>query len=467
MSMVLPNAAEATPARACVESLVPLVDALGLSKADDFQIESNPPTNDLTTVMKAVGTFVSSGEDHPTPPTFILDLTPGGDDTSSVKCDDSTLSPSSKTPVEVEEALQPQPQSAITSDEVENTSPEPGCPPGLQSEDATVAVHPSLEPGNELHPAPEEPLETATSTPEDKATTTAEAHTFEEDPARYSLEGIDPFEDFIPTALLPDELIVHDLDDISGICKRGSLPRAPAKYVRHYPKRRAGSDAPARIAHLYLSKNNRIGSGHHGAVFAAPMRLHLDPDSQEQSTIRIAAKTAFGTCGAHEMLRREAEMYDTFPRSLMEGTPVEVEATAVPPTDEIAHEDAEKGKPQPEPTATDLARGDSSLVPEPQEEATPPEKPIVVAECSPSMDTVDDAQETQQSCIPPIVPKFYGVYKSVDEGFEHLSQMHPTCNEDSSCSVSWPTRILLLEECGTPVVPSRLTYEQRHVPFEP
>lgn len=123
--MVLPNAAEATPARACVESLVPLVDALGLSKADDFQIESNPPTNDLTTVMKAVGTFVSSGEDHPNPPTFILDLTPGGDDTSSVKCDDSTLSPSpsSKTPVEVEEALQPQPQSAITSDEVSTALP--------------------------------------------------------------------------------------------------------------------------------------------------------------------------------------------------------------------------------------------------------------------------------------------------------------------------------------------------------
>lgn len=350
--------------------------------------------------------------------------------------------------------------------EVENTSPEPGCPPGLQSEDATVDVHPSPEPGNEPHPAPEEPLETATSTPKDKATTTVEAHTFEEDPARYSLEGIDPFEDFIPTALLPDELVVHDLDNISGLCKRGFLPRAPAKYVRRYPKRPSGSDAPPRIAHLYLSKNNRIGSGHNGSVFAAPMRLHLDLDSQEQSTIRIAAKTAFGTCGAHDMLRIEADMYDIFPRSLMEGTPVEVEATAVPPADATAREDGEKGEAQPESTAAEPVRGDPSMVPGSQEEAAPPEKPTVAVECSPGVGNVDDAQKAQQPRIPPIVPKFYGVYKSVDEGFEHLHKMHPACNEDSTCSVSWPTRILLLEECGTPVVPSRLTYEQRYVLFE-
>lgn len=328
---------------------------------------------------------------------------------------------------------------------------------------------------DESHPVPENQLESATLPPEHKATTAAGAHILEVDPALYSLDGLEPLETFIPAALLPDELVVHDLSNVSGLCDPDASPRAATKYVRRLPEPRAPSaDGPPRVAHLYLRNGNCIGKGHHGAVFAAPMRLLLDPDAHEQSVVRVAAKTAFGRCGAHEMLRCEALVYDAFPSSIMETTMVVDEADdtdsdvsahggsgSLPPHDGKAEGDPEQGEPK---SVAEPECGDLPVTPEPQAEVTAPEDLTPAVGCTPEANDSDEAKETQQlRLVPAIVPKFYGYYKPVDEGFASLRDMHPHCDRDSECDVPWPTRILLLEECGTTVDPSLFTKDQRHV----
>lgn len=105
--------AETTQATACVESLTPIVNALDLSEKADVL----PPMDQFTIATRTIGSLDSDGENGGLPaPTFILHLTPGGDDASSVKCGDATLSPDSKAPLNLEEALQSQPETVPSSE---------------------------------------------------------------------------------------------------------------------------------------------------------------------------------------------------------------------------------------------------------------------------------------------------------------------------------------------------------------
>ncbi|KAI0658060.1 hypothetical protein C8Q70DRAFT_918034, partial [Cubamyces menziesii] len=60
--------------------------------------------------------------------------------------------------------------------------------------------------------------------------------------------------------------------------------------------------------------------GNHSEVYRAPLVLRLDEGSQALRRVSVAAKIACQECGAHEMLRREAKMYNEFPRAFQEDT---------------------------------------------------------------------------------------------------------------------------------------------------
>ncbi|KAI0715992.1 hypothetical protein C8T65DRAFT_572489, partial [Cerioporus squamosus] len=182
----------------------------------------------------------------------------------------------------------------------------------------------------------------------------------------YSVASLSPLDAYIPDNRLPEELLVHDLHNITGRCPD---PRTPVRYVRAKPGTEGSNQFAAsagaeqrvlpRVAHLYLAEDNRLGEGHHSMVF-------------------LAVKTTSAECGAHYMLHQEAAMYTSFPRIL-----------------------------------------------------------------------------------PPIVPKFYGYYLPVDDDGNLVCRTHIKCKEDGTCDVDWPTRLLLVEECGVPVDPWDFAYDQR------
>ncbi|EIW53253.1 uncharacterized protein TRAVEDRAFT_133289 [Trametes versicolor FP-101664 SS1] len=139
-------------------------------------------------------------------------------------------------------------------------------------------------------------------------------------------------------------------------------------------------------------------------------------------------------------------------------------SASLPPSDGKAEGEPEQGEPK---SVAEPECGDLPVTPEPQAEVTAHEDLTPAVGCTPEANGSDEAKETQQlRLVPAIVPKFYGYYKSVDEEFASMSDTHPHCDRDSECDVSWPTRILLLEECGTTVDPSLFTRDQRHVCFE-
>ncbi|KAJ7510895.1 hypothetical protein B0H11DRAFT_1701123, partial [Mycena galericulata] len=75
-----------------------------------------------------------------------------------------------------------------------------------------------------------------------------------------------------------------------------------------------------RIAHLNLSSAPRLGRGNHSVVHRAALRLPT-PLSARSPTgeATVAAKTGFSNSEARELLQNEGQMYGAFPRHLMEG----------------------------------------------------------------------------------------------------------------------------------------------------
>ena len=277
--------------------------------------------------------------------------------------------------------------------------------------------------------------------------TTTSPHERVNDP--FTLSGLPPLQTFIPPNLFPDELLVHDPHNITKLRRHKSQSTSnvpPVRYVRVFPNFKESRDPvlpyklrfstdlkgardhsmpphpafsnpssnePLCIAHLYLKNENRLGTGHHSSVYSAPLRLRLSEVSAEESTVRVATKTASGSCGAHKMLHLEAGVYDAFPRHFMED-----QYYAAGPT------------------------GAPTLV-------TPP--------------FGADDQGSGAACWvePAVVPKFYGYYAAVGPDGSVITPMHSQCGIDASCSVSWPTRILLVEECGKPVFPEIFSHEQK------
>ncbi|KAI0767604.1 hypothetical protein C8Q74DRAFT_967035 [Fomes fomentarius] len=337
----------------------------------------------------------------------------------------------------------------------------------------------------------------------------------------YSLSGLPTLDTFIPDDLLPDDLLVHDIDNLTHPQSSQSPPHLPIHYVRILPKTPRESaaaqnafhgrdpNAHARVAHLYLKHSNTLGTGHHGSVYRAPFRLRLDADSQEERTVSVAVKTAHNECGAHYMLNNEARMYAALPRSFMEDRRVLPEDAESQPADLGGEGDGravqkvpeDNGKanvgfdskvssesPGSDPPAAACGDGEAAL-PSDAERPTATEaeaKVEVGAEAKAEVgaevkiqggaeakvdggaeakDDVADAGAEKQSephdqtggFEPAVLPKFYGYYAALNADGTPRDDNHSSCGENARCRVLWPTRLLLVEECGAPVTPYYLT----------
>ncbi|KAI0649777.1 hypothetical protein C8Q79DRAFT_997833 [Trametes meyenii] len=127
---------------------------------------------------------------------------------------------------------------------------------------------------------------------EEAETHSTSAVTQSEDTDLFSTVGLPKLEEFIPDALFPDTLLVHDPDRTTN---HKADPSEPIKYRRvlfrlpndgspqnSSPSPKAVSDATApaptiqsgeRVAHLHIRQANRLGEGHHSYVYRAPLTL--------------------------------------------------------------------------------------------------------------------------------------------------------------------------------------------------
>ncbi|OJT06815.1 hypothetical protein TRAPUB_2332 [Trametes pubescens] len=242
---------------------------------------------------------------------------------------------------------------------------------------------------------------------------------FQEDLTLYSLDGVEPLETFIPDALLPDDLLVHDSFNITGTCDPAH-PSIPVHYARVFPTspdnitgRRTPYSArdpnkPVLVAHLYLRNTNRLGAGSHSTVYRAPLELRLDPASQERSRVSVVVKTARNECGAHEMLQREAQMYNVFPRRFMEESDGDIDEHAMVSAhaDDGAHSDA------PEPPAAAA-------------------EPVGKRQHAPIFTmvglTLSEEGAGGSKRLPPIVPKFFGHYVLLERDYGNTMFRYPLC----------------------------------------
>ncbi|KAI0329815.1 hypothetical protein GY45DRAFT_842045 [Cubamyces sp. BRFM 1775] len=337
----------------------------------------------------------------------------------------------------------------------------------------------------------------------------------------FELDELEPLDAFIPDALFPETLIVHDPGNLTNHLQDAQPrdPRAgvPVRYVRIYPKPSAQSPASAdpsaspaeakcaslranpAVARLYLRRRFRLGFGNHSEVYRAPLVLRLDEDSQTPRRVSVAAKIARDVCGAHEMLRREAKMYNTFPRSFQEDTVSIRQAaacapSAVPPeergdargvSDSTAKSQASECVTEtnfsdtqvPEPMASVL--GEAITLPDAQSQVGPAtesaarnERDQVVASDT-NEDDVEAAApprpvEPARVELPAIVPKFFGYYAPVNEDGTPFLEEHINCGLDAHCWVPWPSHILLVEECGEPISahPSVMSLQEREKCYE-
>ena len=74
--------------------------------------------------------------------------------------------------------------------------------------------------------------------------------------------------------------------------------------------------------------------------------------------------------------------------------------------------------------------------------------------------TIEDLERLE---LPPSVPKYYGYYIPVVDS-EADDFNHNDCDAEGEHDVShWPTPMLLMEDCGTPAVPSELKHVHKYV----
>ncbi len=308
----------------------------------------------------------------------------------------------------------------------------------------------------------------------------------------YSLSGLHRLDTFIPDDLLPDDLLVHDIDNITHPESSQPHPHLPIRYVRILPKTPRenafhGRDANAhvRVAHLYLKHSNTLGTGHHGAVYRAPLRLRLDADSQEERTVSVAVKTAHNECGAHYMLNNEARMYAALPRSFMEDRRVLPEEAESQPVGVVC----EQGKSAMKKADNDNSKidvssdsdGESPSGSDPSttawvEGAVPFDltatKTEAKVEAGADVAVAQKESESTDGQVPgvfepAVVPKFYGYYAALNADGTLREDTHTRCGEDNTCAVSWPTRLLLVEECGAPLSGHSFSRQEVYVALLP
>lgn len=161
-------------------------------------------------------------------------------------------------------------------------------------------------------------------------------------PSQPPFKELPKLEEFIPEEYFPDFLLVHDPDQLTpGVSERSSGDPSQksddpvVQYKRLWPAfdsdvppkapsgKKAGPETndglESRTAHLYLSAQCRMGVGHHSLVYRAALTLP-PPLAANSPTgqVTVAAKVAMPGSSARAMLHTEADIYNKFPKHLME-----------------------------------------------------------------------------------------------------------------------------------------------------
>ncbi|KAJ7983030.1 hypothetical protein DFH06DRAFT_1172208 [Mycena polygramma] len=147
------------------------------------------------------------------------------------------------------------------------------------------------------------------STPE-RVTSTSVA----DDP--FQINGFPKLEEPILWQYLPQVLCVHDPDGrVSGT----EPTKDTVYYKRLFPEPDSATDSNPSAnrfnspGHLYLTRQSRIGCGHHSNVYRASFSLPAPLDSGHMA---VVAKLAVPRKEAREFLHHEAATYDSFPAHL-------------------------------------------------------------------------------------------------------------------------------------------------------
>ena len=175
----------------------------------------------------------------------------------------------------------------------------------------------------------------------------------------------------------------------------------PRKYKRILPKfsRDDDSSEHERIATLYLG-GPVLGEGHHSTVRRAPLLLPSPLSAFGQHRmVTVAVKRSFATVSARKFLRHEAGIFSLLPRHLQE------EYCGYNLVSPIRH-------------------------------------PVPVR---------------------PVVPKFYGYYVPIAEDGTWRDDGYEGRREDDLTQAPGTSPLLLMEECGDPVVPEKFNIDDRCV----
>ncbi|KAF7331045.1 hypothetical protein MVEN_02444800 [Mycena venus] len=141
-------------------------------------------------------------------------------------------------------------------------------------------------------------------------------NTLEIDP--FQVNGFPKLEETIPSQYLPRLLCVHDPD---GRASGTDSTNEMAHYKRIYPEPQSdpkehSSPDPRHTGHLYLTRQSRIGCGHHSNVYRASFKLPELVDAGSTGPVALVAKVAVPRREAREFLQHEATTYNSFPEHL-------------------------------------------------------------------------------------------------------------------------------------------------------
>ncbi|KAJ7196999.1 hypothetical protein GGX14DRAFT_472515 [Mycena pura] len=137
----------------------------------------------------------------------------------------------------------------------------------------------------------------------------------------FQIDTFPKLEEFVPPEYLPDALCVHDPDHrVSGIEPTEDI----VYYRRVFPAQNSGAGETAtpersgsrRVGHLYLTRQSRVGCGHHSNVYRASFRLPAPLETDSGGFVAVVAKVAVPRREAREHLDHEAATYQSFPSHL-------------------------------------------------------------------------------------------------------------------------------------------------------
>ncbi|KAJ8473758.1 hypothetical protein ONZ45_g16179 [Pleurotus djamor] len=269
------------------------------------------------------------------------------------------------------------------------------------------------------------------------------------------LDGFDPskpiqfgsvynhkLEEFIPASYFPDTLIVNDPKRITEGRRvedgdSATVQAIPLTYKRVWPIISDEIKRHENTAYLNMADAPHLGVGHHSSVHRASLKLPRDLEAYTgDGSIGVAAKVAFRSTGARELLENEGRVYNGVYGKATDSGMDCIDADGLPRMPSYRDEEGKKNQRH----LMEDWQGLCLLTPEIQF-PTP---------------------------VKAVLPKFYGYYIPTKETERAAKKRQEAENGkgrywrgegDLANTVLSP--ILLLEDCGEPIEPTKMNIDDR------